>query len=128
MAERRSPLDLTGFDTKSPSAVKARPAPEVVDAIAAQTGFPSRHPPAETSDPADPPARTRVRKETPPPAPQEDRRWRTGRNVQRNVKMTQETFDELTVIANEMREPIGEVLARGLAAIRKLKDLGVTDY
>lgn len=53
------------------------------------------------------------------PAPRQQRRYTTGRNQQINVKATAETIEQFYRIADEMRVPLGEVLARALEALEK---------
>jgi hypothetical protein len=45
------------------------------------------------------------------------RRWRTGRNVQLNLKVTQETFDRFYRLADERRLRFGELLEQALDAL-----------
>ncbi|NIF44687.1 hypothetical protein F3J14_28240 [Burkholderia sp. Tr-862] len=129
MAERKNPLDLSGF-TPRPAASSSRPAPEVVDQIAAETGFPSRQPLGAPV--ADTPPTKAVSKATrakpSDTSPRQDNRRRTGRNVQKNVKLTAQGVADLEAEANRSKETFGEVLERGIAAIRRLREMGVDDY
>jgi len=131
MAERKNPLDLSGFTPRT-AASSSRPAPEVVERIAAETGFPSRQPSSGASAPvANTPPEKAVRKAPRAPqtvAPQQDNRRRTGRNVQKNVKLTAQGVADLEAEANRSKETFGEVLERGIAAIRRLREMGVDDY
>ena len=52
----------------------------------------------------------------PPPHP--PRRRRTGRNVQVNIKATQETIDRLTAISDAKGWAFGETLEHALAALQ----------
>ena len=109
MTERVNPFgDLDDFAP----APKSKPAKEVqkeaVDQVAAENGFPSRQPtkhPAPTFDS--------------PPAVKAQRRYRTGRNQQINLKATTETIEHLYCVADRLGVPLGEVLARALAALEK---------
>lgn len=47
------------------------------------------------------------------------RRFKTGRNVQINIKGEQETKDELYQVADVIDQPLGETLKRALAALRR---------
>ncbi|WP_143751063.1 hypothetical protein [Burkholderia sp. HI2714] len=133
MAERKNPLDLSGFAPRS-TVSGNRPAPEVVEQIAAETGFPSRQPASAasapiTNTPAEKPVgkATRVRRPE-AESPRQDNRRRTGRNVQKNVKLTAQGVADLEEEARHSKETFGEVLERGIAAIRRLREMGVEDY
>lgn len=105
MSERVSPFG--SLDDFAPTPKKERaPKPvekAAIEQVAADNGFPSRQP---------------VKAE-PKPAPRQQRRYTTGRNQQINIKATAETIAKLTAIADEMRVPLGEVLARALDALEK---------
>jgi transcription initiation factor TFIIIB Brf1 subunit/transcription initiation factor TFIIB len=49
----------------------------------------------------------------------QQRRHRTGRNQQINIKATGETIDRINRIADELRIPLGAVLERALDALEK---------
>ncbi|WP_157659504.1 hypothetical protein [Burkholderia ubonensis] len=130
MAERKSPLDLSGFSPR-PAAATSRPAPEVVEQISQATGFPSRQPagqmPAQvTADGSN--AKPAARSITATGAPATDNRRRTGRNIQKGVKLTAQGVIDLEAEARYLDAPFGEVLERGIAAIRRLRDMGIDDY
>ncbi|MBU8547274.1 MULTISPECIES: hypothetical protein [Roseomonadaceae] len=97
-------LDLSGF--------KPKPAarPEQVRDVAEQAGFRSR----EAASPSTVPEPT-----TPGPAPREPRRYRTGRNVQLNLKVRRETVDAFYQIADAQGWVLGEAFERAVAALRK---------
>ena len=108
MIERVNPFgDLDDF---APTA-KAKPTKavqqEAIDQVAAENGFPSRQPVKHPAPPAEPaPAKTQ-------------RRHRTGRNQQINLKATAETIDHLYRVADRLGVPLGEVLARALVELDK---------
>jgi hypothetical protein len=52
------------------------------------------------------------------------RRFKTGRNVQINIKGEQETKDELYQVADLIDQPLGETLKRALAALRRELEVG----
>ncbi len=143
--ERKSPFDLDGFEPR-PSRQDTRPSPEVVDLIANETGFPSRSPASNSrsgataertgrtsadvspataaplgSSLAEPPA-SAVREQP------VDNRRRTGRNIQKNFKLTAQNIVDLEFEASLAKITFGEVVERGIAAIRKLREMGVHDY
>jgi hypothetical protein len=130
MAERRNPLDVTGFKTKPPSSTN-RPSPEAVEQIAQDVGFPSRDPASKAAHEQKlsqiPKAPTVVQQPVPLEPPRDNRR-RTGRNVQKNFKITAEAVTLLEQEALRSKETFGEILERGLAAIQRLRDLKVDDY
>ncbi|WP_175743686.1 hypothetical protein [Burkholderia ambifaria] len=132
MAERKNPLDLSGFAPR-PAAASNRPAPEVIDQIAEETGFPSRQPAgmpstaiagATAEKPVPKAPRVRPSEVSPP----QDNRRRTGRNIQKNFKLTAQGIADLEAEARRHKETFGEIMERGLAAIRKLREMGVDDY
>ena len=133
MAERRNPLDLSGFAPRPATSTGNRPAPEVVDQIAAETGFPSRQPagaptaPIASAAPEKTAARTSRARQSEVAPPQDNRR-RTGRNIQKNFKLTAQGIADLEAEARGSKETFGEIVERGLAAIRKLREMGVDDY
>ncbi|MDT8333216.1 hypothetical protein RQ831_19365 [Roseomonas gilardii] len=107
MSERASvfgddDLDVTGFAPKPPAR------PEQVRGVAEGVGFRSR-------DPAPPPSE----KAPEPPPRREQRRYRTGRNIQLNLKVRQEDLDAFYRIADETGQVLGEVFADAIAALQK---------
>ncbi|WP_186166323.1 hypothetical protein [Burkholderia gladioli] len=132
MAERRNPLDLSGF-TPRPAATSNRPAPEVIDQIAEETGFPSRQPAGTPSAPiagatSEKPVPKAPRSRPSEVSPPQDNRRRTGRNIQKNFKLTAQGIADLETEARRHKETFGEIMERGLAAIRKLREMGIDDY
>jgi len=119
MSTRINPLgDLDDFQPKPRSAPeKRRVEPEVIDQLAQDNGFPSRQP-AKSSGRASAPA--------PAATLPSQRRYRTGRNVQKNIKATAETIDALNRKADELSVPLGEVVRRGLIALEVLEKHGLT--
>ncbi|WP_155741192.1 hypothetical protein [Burkholderia pseudomultivorans] len=65
---------------------------------------------------------------TPPVSHVVDNRRRTGRNIQKNFKLTAQNIVDLEFEAAAAKITFGEVVERGIAAIRKLREMGVTDY
>lgn len=98
---RVDPLDsLKSFEPKAATEHKAKQSNAEVEQMANEHGFVGRQ-------------------ASPLPAPVERsrRRYKTGRNVQINIKGEQETKDELYRVADEMDQPLGETLKRALAAL-----------
>lgn len=79
---------------------------DALDKIAASKGLSSRHAPI-------PP--TASKKRSP-------RRRVTGRNQQFNIKAKAETIEEFYVMADRMDVPLGELLERALAALKREGD------
>lgn len=100
---RVDPLDtLKSFEPKAPTEHKAKQSNAEVEQMANEHGFVGRQ-------------------ASPLPAPVErsKRRFKTGRNIQINIKGEQETKDELYRMADDIDQPLGETLKRALAALRR---------
>jgi hypothetical protein len=95
-------LDISGFSPKE-GPDRSAPMPEQVKAVAEAARFRSRESPV----PAFPAPRR-------PP-----RRYRTGRNVQFNVKATQETVDAFYAISDSQGWVLGETMEHALAALQR---------
>ena len=106
MIERANPFGDLGDFAPAPAKPKADRA--VIDQVAETHGFPSRQP-AKQPEAADPA----------PVVQRQQRRRRTGRNAQINIKATPETIDKLYQIADTMNKPLGEILELALAALEK---------
>jgi len=89
-------LDISGFAPR-PGPDASAPLPEQVRAVAEAAQFRSREQPAK-----------RVQ-----------RRHRTGRNVQFNVKASQETIDAFYAISDAKGWVLGETLEHALAALKR---------
>lgn len=93
-------LDLSGFETKK---IKTTVPTERVRKVSEASKFTSRTPaPPKPKQPT-----------------QERRIYRTGRNVQLNVKADQETIDTFYRIANEQNWVLGETLERAVEALEQ---------
>ncbi|WP_458098107.1 hypothetical protein [Roseomonas sp. WA12] len=96
-------LDLSGFTPKPPAR------PEEVRGVAEGAGFRSREPLA-------------AQNKLPPvsdPARREQRRYRTGRNVQLNLKVRQEDLDAFYKLADDSGDVLGLVFADAVAALQR---------
>jgi hypothetical protein len=107
--ERTDPLgklDFGGLDDFKPTpraAQQPKPPAETIRAVSEAEGFPSRESaPREKAKPAS----VKV----------EQRRYRTGRNKQLSLKVTEETAQRFTRLADEQRLVLGELLERALDA------------
>ncbi len=110
MSERVNPFgDLNDF-TPAPKQKLGPVEKQAIDQVAADNGFPSRQPVKDLPIPA--PAVAQAQ-------PRQQRRHTTGRNQQLNVKATAATIEQFYRIADEMGVPLGEVLARALAALER---------
>jgi hypothetical protein len=102
--------DVSDFKPKPPARA------EQVKAIAEQAGFRSRDPlvqdrPAEIGQP-ELPATAR-------PMRREQRRYRTGRNQQLNLKVTAQDAEAFYAIADARGWVLGETFARAIAALAR---------
>jgi hypothetical protein len=104
--EEPEELDLSGFAPKTSPSTTTPPL-EQVRAVAEAARFPSRE--------ASPRSPT-------PPAKREPRRYRTGRNVQFNMKASQETVDRFYAISDKQGWVLGETLEHALAALQRELD------
>lgn len=98
--------DLSDFAPKEPTPTAARPAEAEVRAVAEGTAFRSRGPHTVPSVTATPPRR-------------EQRRYRTGRNVQLNLKVRQEALDAFYGLADRTGLVLGEVFERAVEALTR---------
>lgn len=96
-------LDLSGFGPK-PTRDAAAPAPQAVRVVAEAANFRSR----EAPPPAAPEAPRR-----------EPRRYRTGRNVQFNVRASPETLEALYAVSDQQGWLLCQTLERAIAALRR---------
>jgi len=94
-------LDLSDFKPAAPKKPKVEP--EVIRQVSEANNFPSR---------AAPKAKT-VKPVTP------QRRRRTGRNVQFNIKATPETIARFTALSDQQGWVFGETLDRALDALEQ---------
>lgn len=104
MAERASlfedDLDLSEFTPRKPATAEAPPT-EAIRAVAEGANFQSREPPVK------------------PPKRREQRRYRTGRNVQLNTKVTTSTRDGFYEVSDRYDWVLGETLERALQALKR---------
>lgn len=104
--DEAAPLDLSGFAPKAPHDIQAPPA-DAIRAVSEAARFPSREAkPVQLPAPAT-------------PAKREQRRHRTGRNVQFNIRARQETIDTFLAIADREGWVLGEVLEHAMAALER---------
>lgn len=97
--------DLSDFAPKPRTPTAARP--EEVKALAQGTAFRSRDPQAAASA-------------TPAPSlRREPRRYRTGRNVQLNLKVRQEAADAFYGLADQTGLVLGEVFEQAVEALAR---------
>jgi hypothetical protein len=109
-------IDLSGFKPKETPAPMAPPA-EQVKAVSESANFRSREPANEASNAPSPPKASKPKRQP--------RTHRTGRNVQFNVKASQDAVDVFYRISDEQEWVLGETLERALAALeRELKEQG----
>ena len=95
-------FDVSGFNAKSPEkeAESTMPAAEAIRAVSEASNFRSREP-------------------VPVPTKKPQRRRRTGRNLQLNLKVAAETYKTFYQIADSHGWVLGETLERALAALKR---------
>lgn len=100
---RVDPLDtLKNFEPKSATEKKPRQTNSEIEELANEHGFVGRQP-----------------TKTITPVERSKRRFKTGRNIQINIKGEQDTKNELYRIADIIDAPLGETLKRALAALKR---------
>ena len=92
-------LDLSQFTPRKPAKIEQPPA-EVVRAVAEGAKFQSREPVKPTRG-------------------RQQRRYRTGRNIQLNTKVTTSTRDGFYEISDRYNWVLGETLERALQALKR---------
>lgn len=105
MTERANPFGDLGDFTPTPAKPKADPA--VIDKVAAEHGFPSRQPAKQPNK----------EREVPETVQRTQRRFKTGRNQQINIKATAETIERMGRMADEREVPLGRLLELALDAL-----------
>ena len=103
--EAEDDLDVSGFAPKKPKGAQPAAAEEV-RAVSEASSFRSREPAARKPAPTARPKR-------------EPRLYRTGRNIQLNVKVRQETLDSLYEMSDQQGWVLGETLEHALEALRR---------
>ncbi len=101
--EEPAELDVSGFAPKAGPDTDA-PAPEKIRAVAEAAHFSSREP--------------KPQKLVAPPK-REPRRHRTGRNVQLNLKASQETVNAFYAISDKNDWVLGETLERAIHSLQR---------
>ena len=102
-------IDVTAFAPK-PGPDRSAPAPAAVRAVAEAANFRSREGGSAVPKPAAP---------APETAKRQQRRHRTGRNVQFNIKVSQKAVDAFYAITDRQGWVLGETLEHALAALEK---------
>ena len=102
-------LDISGFAPKPPARA------EQVKAVAEEAGFRSRGP----VPPPSPPRAGQPAKELPQEERREQRRYRTGRNQQLNLKVRAQDAEAFYAIADAEGWVLGEAFARAVAALAR---------
>ena len=103
---RADPFALDSLDDFKPAPTpKPKPEPASIREVSEANNFPSRA------------AVARTKNEPPKLEPKPQRRHRTGRNVQFNIKATAATIERFTKLAEAQGWVFGEVLDRALDAL-----------
>jgi hypothetical protein len=95
-------LDVTGFSPKGGGTPPVPP--EQVRVVSEAARFQSREPPREVSA---------------QPSRREPRRYRTGRNIQLNIKARADVIDAFYAIADQQGWVLGETFERAVAALER---------
>ena len=103
--QRADPFDLSDFKPAAPKRPVVAARKEAIRQVSEENNFPSRGP-----EP--------TKKATPKPAAPQRRR-RTGRNVQFNIKATRETVARFTALADKHGLVFGELLDQALDAFER---------
>ena len=115
--EQDEDLDLSAFQPK-PAVDPIAPSAEEVRAVSEKANFRSREARAQSGAvraPGELAANPQLRQQ---------RRYRTGRNVQLNIKVTAQTCADFNQITEENGWVGGETLERALAALRRVQGMG----
>ena len=105
-------VDLSAFAPKT-TPNRDAPSADQVRVVSEAAKFPSRERPKAAKAPAPVPAAAPIR------AAREQRRHRTGRNIQLNVKASQATIDAFYEITDQQGWVLGETLEHALEALRR---------
>ena len=97
-------VDISDFAPKAGDA--PAPPPEQIRTVSQAVNFRSREPKPAPTVPAAPPRR-------------EQRRYRTGRNVQLNIKARSEAIDSFYAIADGQGWVLGEAFERAVEALQR---------
>ena len=125
--ERVAPFGDLGGEFDIAPRPKAKPRPDeaaAIDRLADEHGFPSREPPAATSQKtATAPVRVESDDDQAPPnvSSRKPFRHRTGRTIQKNLRISTECEDLMESLAMEEETSLGDVVFRALQAYRKRK-------
>lgn len=105
--ENSPDFDLSGFEPKKQKR-GGETAPDTISAVSEASGFRSREPGPSVTEPAE--KKDDPFKRTP-------RRYRTGRNVQLNIKVSAETIESFYAVADKEGWVLGETLERAVSAL-----------
>lgn len=114
-------FDVSGFEPKKSKPADKKIPIETVRAVSEAANFPSRDPSASAAAPAAAPAVSAPAPAAAPAKPaakRKRRRYRTGRNVQLNIKVKAETVDAFYALADSQGWVLGETLERAIDALK----------
>lgn len=114
-------FDVSGFEPKKPKATDKKIPIETVRAVSEAANFPSREAAPAAAAPATAPAAAPAAPAAAPAKPaakRKRRRYRTGRNVQLNIKVKSETVDAFYALADSQGWVLGETLERAIDALK----------
>ena len=102
-------FDVSGFAPKKEEGREGGPSPDTLRAVSEASSFRSREP-VPAAKPAD---------KKPDSSSREPRRYRTGRNVQLNLKVRAETLASFYALADKQGWVLGETLEKAVTALSK---------
>jgi hypothetical protein len=107
MTDRANPFGDLGDFAPAPAPAKPKADRAVIDQVAEAHGFPSRQPAKKLKQAP----------EVSQPVQRTQRRFKTGRNQQINIKATAETIERIGRMADERQVPLGRLLEIALDAL-----------
>jgi len=107
--ESTTEFDVSGFAPKKEEERGGGVSPDTVRAVSEASSFRSREP-VPAAKPAD---------KKPDSSSREPRRYRTGRNVQLNLKVRAETLASFYALADKQGWVLGETLEKAVTALSK---------
>lgn len=102
-------VDVSGFAPRPPDRAAARP--EQVRAVSEAAQFRSREPRPEAREPKPQPISAAAKREP--------RRYRTGRNMQLNIKARTEAIETFYALSDQQGWVLGETFERAVDALKR---------
>lgn len=103
-------FDVSGFTPKTSKSIEKTIPVDALKTVSEAAQFPSREAAPESK---------KKQQEKPVPEKNEIRRYRTGRNVQLNIKVKAETLKDFYDLADKEGLVLGEVLEKAIEALKE---------